>query len=74
MEKTKEILENKLVNLGEAMALLLNGKKLSLEHLALIKESTDKQKNLALMMRAATTLKGQEYTNYCYNARILAKK
>lgn len=74
MKTTKEILENKLTNLGEAMSLLLSGKKLSSEQLLLIKESTEKQKNLALMMRAASTLKGQEYTNYCYNARILAKK
>ena len=71
---TKEICENRLVDLGEAMYLLLNGNELSSEQLVLIKESTDKQKNLALMMRAASTLKGQKYTNYCYNARILAKK
>ena len=74
METTKEILENKLMDLGEAISLLLNGQKLSLEQLTLIKESTEKQKNLALMMRAATTLKGQQYTNYCHNVRMLSKK
>lgn len=72
--KMKEIYRNRLVDLGEAMTLLLGGKKLTIEQLMLIKESTDKQKNLALMIRAASTLKGQEYTNYCVNARILSRK
>lgn len=68
-----ELCKNKLVDLGEAIILLLNGKKLSSEQLKLIKDSTEKQKNLALMIRAATTLKGQEYENYCHNVRNLAK-
>lgn len=74
MKTTKELLENKLASLGVAIDLLRNGEKMSYEQLMLIKEATDKQIRLAIMMRAASTLKGQEYTNYCYNARILAKK
>ena len=75
MEKImKEICKNKFVDLGEAMTMLLNGQRLSSEQLTLIKESTEKQKNLALMMRTATTLKGQEYTNYCHNVRSLGRK
>lgn len=70
----KEIYKNKLSILGEAMNMLLKGQKLSEEQLTLIKMSTEKQKNLALMMRAATTLKGEQYTNYCYNVRKLNRK
>lgn len=75
MENTMaEICKNKLIDLGEAIDLLRNGQKMSYEQLMLIKDATDKQIRLAIMMRAASTLKGQEYTNYCRNVRILSKK
>lgn len=73
MGVTREILEDKMVSLGEAIDLFRNGQKLSIEQLMLLNDATDKQIRIAFMMRSASTLKGQEYTNYCHNVRMLSK-
>lgn len=77
MEKnisTEEICRNKLRDLGVAMRSLIDGKTITLDQILLISEATDKQKNLALLMHAASTLEGKEYTTYCRNIRKILKK
>lgn len=63
-----------LMKLGEIMFSLYEGKELTVEQINLIKNSTDKQKLLAMEMVAFSSLEGKKYTNYCHNVRRLGRR
>ena len=63
-----------LMKLGEIMFSLYEGKELTIEQINQIKNSTDKQKLLAMEMVAFSSLEGKKYTNYCYNVRRLGRR
>ena len=70
MEKSStELYRDKLIELGIAMFSFLTGKELHPDQIVMIKESSDRQKILALEMVAIDNLKGQQYTIYCRNKR-----
>ena len=73
MVNGKDFLENRLIDLGDAIDLLRNGQNMSYEQLKLINDATGNQVQLAIMVKAASTLKGHEYTNYCHNVKTLSK-
>ena len=63
------IYRDTLMKLGETMFSLYEGKELTVEQITLIKNSTDKQKLLAMEIVVLSNLQGKKYTNYCRNKR-----
>lgn len=70
MEQYKE----RMLELGSSMFALLTGVRLHDEQLNLIKNSTDKERNLAMQIVAYDKLEGQAYTNFCQNMRRIREK